>query len=116
MSKSSPGFKVNLVGYLIKSCEAWRSIRPCLYLFTCKFSSYWIFSFMKLIWITVLVYILPTDNTFWILQVGIAGAPVVNWLLYDTGYTERYLNLPSENEAGYRNGSVLSHVDQFPDE
>uniref|UniRef100_K1RE36 Dipeptidyl peptidase 8 n=2 Tax=Magallana gigas TaxID=29159 RepID=K1RE36_MAGGI len=51
-----------------------------------------------------------------VFKVGIAGAPVVNWLLYDTGYTERYLNLPSENEAGYRNGSVLSHVDQFPDE
>lgn len=51
-----------------------------------------------------------------VFKVGIAGAPVVNWLLYDTGYTERYLNLPSENETGYRNGSVLSHVDQFPDE
>nr|XP_022310084.1 dipeptidyl peptidase 9-like [Crassostrea virginica] len=51
-----------------------------------------------------------------IFKVGIAGAPVVNWLLYDTGYTERYLNVPSENEAGYRNGSVLSHVDKFPDE
>lgn len=50
------------------------------------------------------------------IQVGIAGAPVVNWLLYDTGYTERYLNVPSQNQTGYRNGSVLSHVEKFPDE
>ncbi|XP_062605646.1 dipeptidyl peptidase 9-like [Saccostrea cucullata] len=51
-----------------------------------------------------------------VFKVGIAGAPVVNWQLYDTGYTERYLNVPSQNEAGYRQGSVLSHVEKFPDE
>ncbi|XP_056002526.1 dipeptidyl peptidase 9-like isoform X2 [Ostrea edulis] len=51
-----------------------------------------------------------------VFKVGIAGAPVVNWLLYDTGYTERYLNVPSQNQTGYRNGSVLSHVEKFPDE
>ena len=27
-------------------------------------------------------------------QVAIAGAPVTNWLAYDTGYTERYLGVP----------------------
>ena len=49
-------------------------------------------------------------------QVAIAGAPVVNWALYDTGYTERYLDLPEVNKQGYRNGSVLTYVDSLPDE
>ncbi|KAK7066474.1 dipeptidylpeptidase, partial [Halocaridina rubra] len=47
---------------------------------------------------------------------AIAGAPVVSWNLYDTGYTERYMDLPSVNPEGYRNGSVLSYVNNFPDE
>ncbi len=28
------------------------------------------------------------------MQVAIAGAPVTDWLVYDTGYTERYLGVP----------------------
>ncbi|XP_041356250.1 dipeptidyl peptidase 9-like [Gigantopelta aegis] len=51
-----------------------------------------------------------------IFKVAIAGAPVVNWALYDTGYTERYLDLPEVNKQGYQNGSVLSYVDSLPDE
>jgi dipeptidyl-peptidase-4 len=34
-------------------------------------------------------------------KVGIAGAPVTDWSLYDTGYTERYMGTPTENAAGY---------------
>lgn len=34
-------------------------------------------------------------------RAAVAGSPVTDWRLYDTGYTERYLGLPSENEAGY---------------
>lgn len=34
----------------------------------------------------------------------------------DTGYTERYMDLPEENKDGYTNGSVLSYINQFPDE
>ena len=49
-------------------------------------------------------------------QVAIAGAPVVDWHLYDTGYTERYMDLPGNNEYGYRQGNVLSYIDTFPDE
>ncbi len=41
---------------------------------------------------------------------GISGAPVVRWNLYDTIYTERYLGLPQENEAGYREGSAIEYV------
>jgi dipeptidyl-peptidase-4 len=33
-------------------------------------------------------------------KVGIAGAPVTDWRLYDTGYTERYMGTPAENPAG----------------
>ncbi len=32
---------------------------------------------------------------------GIAGAPVTNFLNYDTIYTERYMGLPSDNAGGY---------------
>jgi dipeptidyl-peptidase-4 len=34
-------------------------------------------------------------------KVGIAGAPVTDWRLYDTGYTERYMSTPEDNPAGY---------------
>jgi dipeptidyl-peptidase-4 len=34
-------------------------------------------------------------------KVGIAGAPVTDWRLYDTAYTERYMGTPEGNPAGY---------------
>ena len=42
---------------------------------------------------------------------GVAGAPVTDWGLYDTHYTERYMNLPAANPAGYSEGRVLTHID-----
>lgn len=47
---------------------------------------------------------------------GVAGAPVTDWSLYDTAYTERYLGSPdpeSENytEGAYEDGSVFAHID-----
>jgi dipeptidyl-peptidase 4 len=42
---------------------------------------------------------------------GIAGAPVVDWALYDTHYTERYMDHPARNPDGYRHANVLTHVD-----
>ncbi|MCP5359321.1 MAG: DPP IV N-terminal domain-containing protein [Sinobacteraceae bacterium] len=42
---------------------------------------------------------------------GVAGAPVTDWSLYDTHYTERYLGTPQDNAAGYREASVLTHAD-----
>ena len=42
---------------------------------------------------------------------GVAGAPVTDWALYDTHYTERYMDLPKANEAGHREASVFTHVD-----
>lgn len=51
-----------------------------------------------------------------VFKLAIAGAPVVNWRLYDTGYTERYMDLPQNNPTGYHEGSVLFYIDMFPDE
>lgn len=42
---------------------------------------------------------------------GVAGAPVTDWGLYDTHYTERYMGLPAANVAGYRDARVLEHID-----
>ncbi|MEZ4293380.1 MAG: DPP IV N-terminal domain-containing protein [Polyangiaceae bacterium] len=36
-----------------------------------------------------------------VFKVGVAGSPVTEWQLYDTGYTERYMGSPAENAAGY---------------
>ena len=51
-----------------------------------------------------------------VFKVAIAGAPVTDWKLYDTGYTERYMDLPSNNPSGYTLGSVLKVAFRFPDE
>jgi len=42
---------------------------------------------------------------------GVAGAPVTDWGLYDTHYTERYMNLPAANPDGYREGRILTYID-----
>ncbi|QGW66758.1 prolyl oligopeptidase family serine peptidase [Lysobacter soli] len=42
---------------------------------------------------------------------GAAGAPVTDWALYDTHYTERYMGLPKANVAGYQEARVLEHID-----
>jgi dipeptidyl-peptidase-4 len=41
---------------------------------------------------------------------GVAGAPVTDWTLYDTHYTERYLNRPQDNAEGYAASSVLPYA------
>jgi dipeptidyl-peptidase-4 len=48
-----------------------------------------------------------------IFRVGVAGAPVTHQDGYDTTYTERYMDTPQENPEGYREGSVLAHVDRI---
>lgn len=46
-----------------------------------------------------------THSKAW--KVGFVGAPVTDWRLYDSVYTERYMGLPQDNAEGYDQGSVL---------
>jgi dipeptidyl-peptidase-4 len=46
-----------------------------------------------------------------IYQTGMSVAPVTNQRFYDTIYQERYMGLPTDNEAGFTNGSPITHVD-----
>jgi dipeptidyl-peptidase-4 len=39
---------------------------------------------------------------------GVAVAPVTDWHLYDTCYTERYLSRPQDNPQGYADSGVFS--------
>ena len=41
---------------------------------------------------------------------GIAGAPVTDWALYDTYYTERFMGHPAQNAEGYKQSSVFTHL------
>jgi dipeptidyl-peptidase 4 len=40
-------------------------------------------------------------------------APVPDERLYDTIYQERYMGLPQENEAAYREGSAITFADSL---
>lgn len=44
---------------------------------------------------------------------GQAGAAVTDWKLYDTVYTERYMDTPEENPEGYSGGAVLTWIDRY---
>jgi len=41
---------------------------------------------------------------------GIASSSVTDWRLYDSVYTERYMDTPAENKEGYEFGSVMTHA------
>ena len=43
-----------------------------------------------------------------IFHAAIAGAPVTDWHLYDTHYTERYLGFPDRDEENYERSSLIS--------
>jgi dipeptidyl-peptidase-4 len=46
-------------------------------------------------------------------RAGIAYAPVTDWKLYDTVYTERYMDRPQDNPDGYRAGAPLTFADNL---
>jgi dipeptidyl-peptidase-4 len=46
-----------------------------------------------------------THSQAW--KVGIVGAPVTDYRLYDSIYTERYMGLPKDNPAGYDGTSLM---------
>ena len=41
---------------------------------------------------------------------GVSGAPVTDWTLYDTHYTERYLGTPQGNADGYEASGVFPYA------
>lgn len=43
-------------------------------------------------------------------RAGISVAPVTDWRLYDTIYTERFMRTPEENPEGYRESAPASHA------
>ena len=45
---------------------------------------------------------------------GIAGGGVYDWGLYDSHYTERYMDTPQNNPEGYASGCVLNFVRGYP--
>lgn len=44
---------------------------------------------------------------------GIANASVTDWHLYDTHYTERFMDTPQENPEGYKATSVMTYADKY---
>ena len=48
-----------------------------------------------------------------VFSAGVSGAPVTDWSLYDTYYTEKYLAHPAENAQGYEQSSVFPYIDTY---
>lgn len=55
----------------------------------------------------VLMSMFTAPDTF---KVGVSGAPVTDWRLYDTHYTERFLGHPDQGDA-YEKSSVFPYID-----
>jgi dipeptidyl-peptidase-4 len=45
-----------------------------------------------------------------VFHVAVAGAPVTEWRLYDTHYTERFLGHPDDAPDAYKRSSLLPHA------
>jgi dipeptidyl-peptidase-4 len=60
-------------------------------------------------YISTLALTMGADN----FDYGYAGAPVTSWELYDSHYTERFMDTPQENPEGYKAASVLTYVDKY---
>ncbi|TQV74049.1 S9 family peptidase [Aliikangiella marina] len=43
-------------------------------------------------------------------KAGVSGAPVTDWALYDTHYTERYMGTPQEDPQAYEESSVFPYA------
>lgn len=48
-------------------------------------------------------------------KAGVSGAPVTDWHLYDTIWTERYLDHPDDNTEGYEKSSPVTYAAQLED-
>lgn len=56
------------------------------------------------------LYALTDGDRF---KIGMSVAPVTDWTLYDTIYTERYMGTPQNNPDGYKASSVLNCADKL---
>jgi dipeptidyl-peptidase 4 len=45
-----------------------------------------------------------------VFKVGVSDAPVTDWKLYDTIYTERYMGRPQDNVEGYKDSSPVNQA------
>ena len=48
-----------------------------------------------------------------LLRCGVAGSGPTDWRYYDTIYTERYMETPDQNPAGYEATNLIECADQF---
>jgi dipeptidyl-peptidase-4 len=48
-----------------------------------------------------------------VFKVGVAVAPVTDWLEYDTAYTERYMQRPEDNPEGYARTSLVARASEL---
>ncbi len=64
-------------------------------------------------YMTLMTALQAPEGTF---AAAVSGAPVTDWSLYDTFYTERYMNTPQDNSEGYEASSVFPYLDNanFP--
>ncbi len=56
------------------------------------------------------LYSMEHSGTF---KAGVSIAPVTDWHLYDTAYTERYLGLPKDNATAYENSSMTKSAEEL---
>ncbi|HEX4352800.1 MAG TPA: DPP IV N-terminal domain-containing protein [Polyangiales bacterium] len=60
-------------------------------------------------WLSTMGILLRPD----VFKAAVAGAPVTDPALYDSAYTERYLQTPQQNPDGYREDSALTHASKL---
>ncbi|BDD04943.1 prolyl tripeptidyl peptidase [Aureibacter tunicatorum] len=46
-------------------------------------------------------------------KVGVAGGPVIDWKYYEVMYTERYMDTPENNPAGYANSNLIDKAKEL---
>jgi len=61
-------------------------------------------------YMTLMTILQAPEGTF---AAAVSGAPVTDWSLYDTFYTERYMSTPEKNPDGYERSSVFYHLDKL---
>lgn len=63
-------------------------------------------------YMTLMTLLQAEPGTF---AAAVSGAPVTDWALYDTFYTERYMDTPQTNADGYEASSVFPYIENLED-